>query len=282
MQSRILVWVVGFLITLSLLRWTMNVFHSRIILISVILSLTFAVLVWALRAATPAAAISGAAICFLIVAATYGLDQSLIQSGLTPLAALFILTLVATRIGRSKKRKAGLAESQQGRSASQIVANLGFAGLIASVLLGDHFGGIGPRYWNHVGFDGYFLPMLIVAALSEATADTVSSEIGQAYGGTPIVLTTLRRAPVGTDGGLSLLGTAAGVFGAILVTLAAAWALHLRTEQTTASLVGGIAGLIFDSLLGATVEKKGWLGNDLVNFSSTIFAGFVACAYLLL
>jgi uncharacterized membrane protein len=31
-------------------------------------------------------------------------------------------------------------------------------------------------------------------------------------------------------------------------------------------------GLVFDSLLGATVERRGWLGNDLVNFSSTLFA----------
>jgi len=36
------------------------------------------------------------------------------------------------------------------------------------------------------------------------------------------------------------------------------------------------AGLIFDSLLGATVERRGWLGNDLVNFSSTVFAAAVA------
>jgi uncharacterized membrane protein len=36
--------------------------------------------------------------------------------------------------------------------------------------------------------------------------------------------------------------------------------------------VAGIGGLFFDSLLGATVERKGWIGNDLVNFTSTAFA----------
>ncbi len=39
---------------------------------------------------------------------------------------------------------------------------------------------------------------------------------------------------------------------------------------------GGGGGLFFDSLLGATVERKGWLGNDLVNFASTAFSAGVA------
>jgi uncharacterized membrane protein len=34
--------------------------------------------------------------------------------------------------------------------------------------------------------------------------------------------------------------------------------------------------LFFDSLLGATAERKGWIGNDLVNFTSTAFAAGVA------
>jgi uncharacterized membrane protein len=41
-------------------------------------------------------------------------------------------------------------------------------------------------------------------------------------------------------------------------------------------MVGACAGLFFDSLLGATVERRGWLGNDLVNFCSTLFAALVA------
>jgi uncharacterized membrane protein len=30
-----------------------------------------------------------------------------------------------------------------------------------------------------------------------------------------------------------------------------------------------VFGLLFDSLLGATVERRGWLNNDAVNFLST-------------
>jgi uncharacterized membrane protein len=35
-------------------------------------------------------------------------------------------------------------------------------------------------------------------------------------------------------------------------------------------------GLFFDSLLGATVERRGWIGNDLVNFVSTLVAALIA------
>jgi uncharacterized membrane protein len=41
-------------------------------------------------------------------------------------------------------------------------------------------------------------------------------------------------------------------------------------------LIAATAGLFFDSLLGATVERRGWIGNDAVNFASTGFAAAIA------
>jgi uncharacterized protein (TIGR00297 family) len=119
---------------------------------------------------------------------------------------------------------------------------------------------------------------MFMAALCEATADTVSSEIGQAFGGIPFMLTTFRRVPPGTDGAISLIGTFAGILGASLVALVGFWPLGMEIGSIASGFIGGVAGLIFDSLLGATVERKGWLGNDLVNFSSTAFAVLVAMA----
>ena len=46
--------------------------------------------------------------------------------------------------------------------------------------------------------------LAMAAALSEAAADTVSSELGQALGRTPRLITTWRPVPAGTDGGVSL------------------------------------------------------------------------------
>jgi uncharacterized membrane protein len=44
--------------------------------------------------------------------------------------------------------------------------------------------------------------------------------------------------------------------------------------------VAACAGLVFDSVLGATVERRGWLGNDLVNFCSTLFAALVMAIWM--
>jgi uncharacterized protein (TIGR00297 family) len=124
------------------------------------------------------------------------------------------------------------------------------------------------------------LPVSVIAALCEATADTVSSEIGQAFGGQPFMLTTLRRVEAGTDGAISLVGTAAGCVSAVAVAAVGVWAMQMRWRNAAIGLVGGLTGLFFDSFLGATVERRGWLGNDLVNFSSTVFAVGVAWALL--
>jgi uncharacterized membrane protein len=42
----------------------------------------------------------------------------------------------------------------------------------------------------------------------------------------------------------------------------------------------GVFGLFFDSLLGATLERRGWLNNDAVNFLSSGSAAAFALAVL--
>jgi uncharacterized protein (TIGR00297 family) len=118
----------------------------------------------------------------------------------------------------------------------------------------------------------------VIAALAEATADTVSSEIGQAFGGTPFMLTTLRRVAPGTDGAISLKGTLAGIAAAAIISATGAPALGMSSAECAVAFAAGVAGLFFDSLLGATLERRGYLGNDLVNFASTLFAALAAVA----
>jgi uncharacterized membrane protein len=46
------------------------------------------------------------------------------------------------------------------------------------------------------------------------------------------------------------------------------------------SCAGAVFGLFFDSLLGATLERRGWLNNDAVNFLSTASAAGFALGVL--
>jgi uncharacterized protein (TIGR00297 family) len=116
-----------------------------------------------------------------------------------------------------------------------------------------------------------------LAALAEVAADTLSSEIGQVLGGRPRMITTLRYADPGTDGAVSPAGTLAGVASAGLVAVAGSVAMHGGPAMVWISWSGGVFGLFFDSLLGATFERRGWLNNDMVNFLST--AGAAAFAF---
>ena len=226
--------------------------------------MAFALIVWRLRAASPAGAAFGGMICLLLTYWTGSSPWSVLRTALIPLIALFVFTFLSTRAGRQKKSQAGLAEPREGRTASQVIANLSAAALcIAPTTIP-----LGP----------FPIKIMILAALAEATADTVSSEIGQAFGGTPFLFPTLQPVPPGTDGAVTPLGTLAGVAAATLVALTGAWAMHLDASAVAITATAATCGLFFDTLLGATLERKGWLGNDLVNFTSTAFAAILAAA----
>jgi uncharacterized protein (TIGR00297 family) len=260
LQSKWLVGVVGAMLVLGtvgscVVAVTMGSVGS--LLFPVVFSVAFAGLVWMLRSATAPAAGVGLLVCLISALAERGPTGLLARPALSALIALFVLTFAATRYGRKKKEARGLAEARSGRRASQVVANLGVAALCASV---GWYGGC-------------------LAALAEATADTVSSEIGQAVGGPTWLITKFRRVPAGRDGGVSVAGTLAGSVGAGFVVMVGLPGL-VRWTDGVVVFVCACAGLAFDSVLGATVEERGWLGNDLVNFCSTLFAAGLARLWL--
>ena len=197
-----------------------------------------------------------------------------------PLLAVVGLTVLSTRLGRKRKELMGLAERRHGRTAGQVAANLGMAAIASSGFVQSWFIETG---WIRVASGApAILLALPLAALAEAAADTVSSEIGQILGGRPRLITTLRRVEPGTDGGVSLIGTLAGLAAAAFVAAVGVWAFGGGLCLFAISAAGGVFGLFFDSLLGDTLERRGWLNNDAVNFLSTASAAACALAILAL
>jgi uncharacterized protein (TIGR00297 family) len=118
--------------------------------------------------------------------------------------------------------------------------------------------------------------VMITAALAEAAADTLSSELGQVFGGQPRLLTTLKSVPAGTDGGITLAGTAFGCIGAAVVTVVAVITFQFSRQIGAIIFSCAVLGLFVDSFLGALFERRGWLNNDAVNFLSTLVAAATA------
>ena len=238
----------------------------------------FGALVFLLHAATPLAALTG----FLLTSCLYlaTVDQpngGWFHTAVLPGLALFVLAFAATRFRRGQKEQIGLAESRRGRSASQVAANMGIAALAALALPPYPRLSVFRSQFSHGWtYTGPILFAPLVAALAEAAADTVSSEIGQAIGGPPILITNGCRVPPGTDGAITLAGTAAGCTAAAIVVLTAIPTLRLDLRQAAIAFIAAIAGLFADSLIGATLERRGWLNNDSVNFLSTAIAALIA------
>ena len=221
------------------------------------ITLVFAALGHLVRGVTRSGAVAGAAVCFALFA---GAGPGAVGT----LLSVFALTWAATRLGRSRKQRLGTAERGDGRRASQVLANVGVAAVCAIV-----YGILGSR----------LVAFAMTAVLAEAAADTVSSECGQALRGEARLITTFERVPAGTDGGVTLAGTVCGIVAAALVSLISQEAGLLPRGTFSIPMSAGILGMVLDSYLGALCERRGWLGNDSVNFVSTLFAAMIAAVF---
>ena len=226
-----------------------------------VVAIVFALLARVVRAVSDGGALAGVVIAFLLISAG-GL------AGFVPLLVVFLLTLVATRWRGDRKRNIGVAEHRGGRRASQVLANLGATGLCAAAAV------IFPRHAGTLMVGG-------MAALAEAAADTVSSEIGQAVCAQPRLILGFEPAPAGTNGAMSLEGTLAGCIAASIVAWSSSFSNILPLRWSPVVALAGTAGMFLDSILGAALENPGWMGNDSVNFVSTVFAADLALMVML-
>lgn len=246
------------LITLDLTHTASGWWADSAFRFSLILAITvaFAALGHLVRGVTRSGAIAGAVVCFALFASAG-------PGSFAALLSVFAVTWAATRLGLPSKQRLGTAERGEGRTASQVLANIGVAAtcaLLCAVLRE-------PR-----------MLLAMAAALAEATADTVSSECGQAFSNTARLITTFEHVPAGTDGGITVAGTLAGAVSALLVSLVCVLVGLLSARWFWLPTAAGVLGMLADSYLGAWLERRGRLGNDAVNFISTTFAAVLAAA----
>jgi uncharacterized protein (TIGR00297 family) len=218
-------------------------------------SLVFSALAYAVRGVTTSGAIAGAAMCFLLYTAVG-------SRAVAVLVIIFLLAWLSTRFGYQKKQRLGTAEARSGRTASQVVANLSLGTACACAYAGTN------------GKSVFLLAM--AAAFSEAAADTVSSEFGQATSKSARLVTTWETVPAGTNGGISLPGTIAGISATIVVSVSCAIFGLVSWKWAAFSALAGAIGMIADSFLGALLEQRRIMNNDAVNFAGTTFAAIAA------
>jgi uncharacterized protein (TIGR00297 family) len=185
--------------------------------------------------------------------------------GLALMVAFFVIGSLVTKMGYRIKAARGIAQERGGaRGWRNAWANGGvpaFLGLLATL-------------WPPP-----LRPSLVLAyaaAVATAAADTCSSEFGKAYGRRTFLITTLRPVEPGTEGAVSLEGTLAGFLAALAVA-ALGFLLGLYPAPALVLVaVAGLLGSLAESVLGTVAERRGWLGNDLLNAVNTALgAGFV-------
>jgi uncharacterized protein (TIGR00297 family) len=214
--------------------------------------------------------------------------------------SVLLLTFFITSSGLSrafKKRKADLREKfSKGheRDAGQVFGNGGLATIFAAL---------------HAFYPESILPWIgFAASLAAVNADTWATELGVLNPTPPRLITNLtKRVEKGTSGGISLFGTLASLFGSAVIALPAVLlspTVSLGTNYFLIITAAGLAGSLFDSFLGATVQamyycptdKKEtekhplhtcgtetihirgwkWLDNDWVNFACSTFGVLIA------
>lgn len=161
--------------------------------------------------------------------------------------AFLILGLIFTKYKHEYKKEMGIYEGT--RSVKNVISN----GIVPFVM---------AAFGNYAGFIG---------SIAVATADTLASEIG-VVDKNPRLITTFKKVPPGTDGGISPLGTAAGIVGAGIIGIIA-YLLGISADPFTAlkiAVISGTLGCFVDSILGAVLESRNYLTNEHVNLLATV------------
>jgi len=221
------------------------------------------------RALTPAAG---------VVASVFG-SIIVVFAGYAFLALLILFvvaSVLATRYRFEEKQQRNVQEGVHGeRGISNVVAHIVIPTGLALA-----------AGWNPPVLPLPTVAVLYAAALAFGASDTFGSEFGVLAGHARSILTA-RPVPPGTNGGVSATGTLWAGIGAVTTGLVG-YALYLLFGTATppgAVIVGvaaaaGFLGCQIDSVLGETLENRGFLTKHSTNLFGMLSAVVIAGALL--
>ena len=180
--------------------------------------------------------------------------------------AFFILGSIATRYKYEFKTKIGVEQGRSGARGYRNVFANGIAAAAAAVLYGVF---VRPEFI-----------VLYIGCVATATADTLASEIG-VTGGTPYMITTLKNVPIGTNGGVTMTGELVALAGGFVVCFVALLLNVITPTMLLLCTIAGFVGTNIDSIIGATLENRGYVGNAGTNLCATMGGGAFAMAMFL-
>ena len=176
-----------------------------------------------------------------------------------------------TKVKMAKKEAMGIAEGRGGMRGPENVWGSAFTAAVCAL--------------GSVAFPALsgYLQVGFVASLATKLSDTCASEIGKAFGKTTYLITTLKLVPPGTEGAVSLEGTAAGALGSVVLTAyAAAIGLlgPLPLLPSLACIAAAFVATNVESVIGAVAQDKyAWLTNELVNGIMTVVGAAVGIGF---
>jgi len=171
---------------------------------------------------------------------------------------------LGTLFGRKRKEALGKAEEAGGRrGAANVFANVTVAAFCVAVAALAPVAGPVSR-------------LAATAALATALMDTVGTEIGQAIRSATALLPDFRRVPPGTDGAVSVVGTAAGLLAALLLAGVAATMAWIPPAGVGVAAVSACAGTVIESLLGRAGAPWRVSSGHILNFVNTLVGAAAA------
>ncbi|MDD4127612.1 MAG: TIGR00297 family protein [Methanomicrobium sp.] len=258
-EDAIMLECIGASMTMYLFEDISYIANTEMIIIAIIISFAFGIISYKMKAADLSGLFSAALMGILII----------VFSDITwffVMLTFFILGSGFTKYKYEKKKKEGVAESRGGvRGFLNVFAN-GLVSLCAAVLFGIYQ-------------DPVFAAMFL-GSVSAAMADTTASELGM-LGKTPRLITTLKKVPKGTDGGITIFGEVAATIAAFILCMTA-YALNVVSfDMALIGVLAGFVGTNVDSLVGATLERKGLIHNTGTNFICTLSGGIFAMLFFI-